>query len=347
MRVAVVGLFALALVGALYFSRPLLLPILVAVLLTLLLSPLVALLERLRIPRGLAAVGLISTLLLVIGTLGSYLYGPAQQWMNAGPEQIDELREKFSVLRAPVEAVQDAREKVTEATSPGNKLPPREVVVERRSLMGMLTNTQAYLVGALATVILLFFLLASGDMFLRKLIRVIPKFRDKIVAVEITRTIQSQIGRYFASITMINIGLGVLVALSMRMVDMPTPALIGAMAALVNFIPYIGSAIMLVVVTLLSIVTFDVPSAMAIPPLLYLGLTVLEGQVVQPLVLGHRLNMPPVVVFTWVLLWGWLWGVGGVAVAVPLLVALKICADHIPSWASIAEFLSRDTEPEK
>jgi len=347
MRVAVVGLFSLALVGALYFSRPLLLPILIAVLLALLLTPLVALLERLRIPRGLAAVAVVSILLLVIGTLGSYLYGQAQVWMNAGPVQLAELREKFSVLRAPVEAVQEATEQVTEATSAGSKLPPREVVIERRSLMGMLTDTQAYLVGTLATVILLFFLLASGDLFLRKLIRVIPKFRNKIVAVEITRTIQSQIGRYFASITMINIGLGVLVALSMRIVDMPTPALIGAMAALLNFIPYIGSAIMLVVVTLLSILTFDVPSAMVIPPLVYLGLTVLEGQVVQPLALGRQLNMPPVVLFTWVLLWGWLWGVGGVAVAVPLLVALKICADHIPSWTSIAEFLSSDNEPEK
>jgi predicted PurR-regulated permease PerM len=347
MRVAVVGLFALALVGALYVSRPLLLPILIAVLLALLLTPLVALLERLRIPRGLAAVAVVSTLLLLIGTLGSYLYGPAQKWMNVGPVQIAELREKFSVLRVPVEAVQDVTEKVTEATSTGSKLPPREVVIERRSLIGMLTSTQSYVVGTLATVILLFFLLASGDMFLRKLIRVIPKFRDKIVAVEITRSIQTQIGRYFASITVINIGLGVLVALSMRMVDMPTPALIGAMAAVLNFIPYIGSAFMLVVVTLMSILTFDVPSAMVIPPLVYLGLTVLEGQVVQPLVLGKRLDMPPVVVFTWVLLWGWLWGVGGVAVAIPLLVALKICADHIPSWASIAELLSGDNVPEK
>jgi len=119
------------------------------------------------------------------------------------------------------------------------------------------------------------------------------------------------------------------------------------MAAVLNFIPYIGSAFMLVVVTLMSILTFDVPSAMVIPPLVYLGLTVLEGQVVQPLVLGKRLDMPPVVVFTWVLLWGWLWGVGGVAVAIPLLVALKICADHIPSWASIAELLSGDNVPEK
>jgi predicted PurR-regulated permease PerM len=266
--------------------------------------------------------------------------------VNVGPGQIAELRKKFSVLRAPVDAVDDSIAKVTEATSAGNRLPPREVVIERRSLIGMLNDAQGYMVGALATLILLFFLLASGDMLLRKLIRVIPKFRDKIVAVEITRTIQSQIGRYFASITMINIGLGVLVALSMRMVGMPTPELIGAMAALLNFIPYVGSAIMLVAVTMLSILTFDEPSVMLIPPLIYLGLTVLEGQVVQPLLIGRRLNMPPVVLFTWVLLWGWLWGVGGVLIAVPLLVALKICADHISSWAPVAEFLSRDTEPE-
>jgi len=345
MRVAVLGLFSIALLGALYFSQPLLLPILIAVLLALLLRPLVGMLERLRIPCGLASIAVISILLLVIGTLGSYLYEPAQRWVNVGPGQISELRKKFSVLRAPVDAVDDSIAKVTEATSAGNRLRPREVVIERRSLIGMLNDAQGYMVGALAALILLFFLLASGDMLLRKLIRVIPKFRDKIVAVEITRTIQAQIGRYFVSITVINIGLGVLVALSMRMVGMPTPELIGAMAALLNFIPYIGSAIMLVAVTMVSILTFDEPSVMLIPPLIYLGLTVLEGQVVQPLMIGRRLNMPPVVLFTWVLLWGWLWGVGGVLIAVPLLVALKICADHIPSWAPVAEFLSRDTEP--
>lgn len=344
MRVSVAGLFALSLLGALYFSRPLLLPILIAVLLTLLLSPVVALLERVRVPRALASLAVVACALLLLGSLGSYLYAPAQQWINAGPQQIDELREKFSVIRAPVDAVQEATGKVAEATAPTGKPPPREVVVERRSLIGILTNTQAYLVGALATMLMLFFLLASGDMLLRKLIRVIPRFRDKVVAVEIARMIQSQIGRYFASITMINVGLGVAVMLAMAATGMPTPVLLGTIAALVNFIPYVGSALMLLVVTLLSVLTFDVPSAMVIPPLVYLGLTVLEGQVIQPLVLGHRLNMPPVVVFAWILLWGWLWGVAGVVVAVPLLVALKICADHIPSWAPVAEFLGRDTE---
>ena len=242
-----------------------------------------------------------------------------------------------------MQAVQDATEEISEAAAPA-ETKQREVVVEQRSFLGAISATQAYAVGIIITVVMLFFLLASGDMFLRKLIRVIPNFRDKIVAVEIARSIQAHIARYFASITTINICLGVVVAGAMHLLGMPAPTLLGTLAALLNFIPYIGSAIMLGIVTFVALITFDAPGQIVVVSLVYLSLTIVEGQLVQPLVLGQRLAMPVVVVFAWILLWGWLWGVGGVAIAVPMLVVVKICADHIPSWAPLAEFLGRELE---
>jgi predicted PurR-regulated permease PerM len=272
------------------------------VLLSLLLSPLVGLLERIRVPRAAAAVVTVFSCLAVVWYLGSYLYAPAQQWLDTAPAQIDELREKFRVLLHPVERMQSATEKVAEAAKPNNaNPPPREVVVERQSLLGLLNDTQAFVVGTLATLILLFFLLASGDLFLRKLIRVIPRFSDKIVAVEITRTIQHQIGRYFLGATMINIVLGIVVTGAMMLLGMPTPALLGTIAALLNFIPYIGSGLMLVITAIVAVITFDTVSEMLLPPLVFLVLTTIEGQVVQPIVHGRRLNSTPVVLFTWVL----------------------------------------------
>jgi predicted PurR-regulated permease PerM len=343
-RVAVIGMFGFALAAGLFFARSLLLPICIAILLTLLLAPMVQALERVRVPRSLGSGLVVIMLLVLLGALGSYIYAPAQRWITGAPQQFQELREKFERIREPVQAVQDATERISEAAVPEPESQPREVVVEQRSFLGTISATQAYAVGIIITVVLLFFLLASGDMFLRKLIRVIPKFRDKIVAVEIARSIQAQIARYFASITMINICLGVVVAAAMYLLGMPTPALLGTLAALLNFIPYIGSAIMLAVVTFVALISFDEPSQIVLVGLVYLTLNIVEGHLVQPLVLGQRLSMPPVVVFAWVLLWGWLWGVGGVAIAVPMLVVVKICADHIPSWAPLAEFLGSELE---
>lgn len=338
------GLFGLSLATALFFARSLLLPICIAILLTLLLAPVVHVLERMRIPRSLGA-GLVVLLLLIsLGALGSYIYAPAASWITGAPQQFQELRQKIERIRQPMQAVQDATEQISEATEPATETDRREVVVEQRSFLGAISATQAYAVGIVITVVMLFFLLASGDMFLRKLIRVIPKFRDKIVAVEIARSIQAHIARYFASITMINICLGVVVAAAMHLLSMPTPALLGTLATLLNFIPYIGSAIMLVIVTIVALISFDAPSQIVLVSMVYLALTIIEGQLVQPLVLGQRLAMPVVVVFVWILLWGWLWGVGGVAIAVPMLVVVKICADHIPAWAPLAEFLGRELE---
>lgn len=344
MRIAIVGLFLLGALVSLYFARPILLPILIAVLLSLLLSPAVTVLERARLPRPVGAVLVVAALLTVVGGLGMNLYAPVQQWISAGPEQLAELRRKLQTLRKPVEALRGATERVssiTDADAPRGQAP-REVVIERRSLAGLVSNTQAVLVSTMTVVILLYFLLASGDMFLRKLIRVIPNLADKIRAVEITRTIQAQIGRYFGAITTINVTLGVVTGVAMGWLGLPTPLLIGTLVCVFNFVPYLGPLTSLALISVISVLTFDLPSQIVLPPLVFAAIAAIEGQVLQPVLLGRHLSTTAVVMFLWVLFWGWMWGVGGVVVAVPLLVALKICAEHIPSWAPIAELLGRD-----
>jgi predicted PurR-regulated permease PerM len=127
----------------------------------------------------------------------------------------------------------------------------------------------------------------------------------------------------------------------MAALQMPTPALIGTAAAVLNFVPYVGSLLTLTGILLGAAVTFDAAWQIALPPLAYLAISAIEGQVVQPLLLGRSLAVNPVVLFVWMLLWGWLWGIAGILVAVPMLVALKICADRFESLALIAEFVRR------
>jgi predicted PurR-regulated permease PerM len=342
LRTAIFGLFGIATVGALYLGRPILMPVLVAMLLSLLLSPLVTLLERVGLGRPLASLAVVVTALVLVGLLALNLAAPARQWIETAPERVDQLREKVRMLRAPVDKVKGATDRVAEIANDDAREAPREVVIERRWSTVLLENAQSTLINALIVVILLYFLLSSGDLFLRKLIRVVPTLGDKIRAIEISRTIQTQIGRYFAAVTMINAGLGIVVAVAMAALGMPTPALLGAVAAILNFVPYLGSLVALSLVSIVSVLTFDTVPAMLLPPAVYLVCTVVEGQVVQPIVLGRHLSTAPVVIFVWVLSWGWLWGVGGVVIAVPLLVVAKICADHLPSWKPLAEFLGRD-----
>lgn len=342
-RIAIVGGFGLAVLAAVHAARPILLPILIATLLALLLSPVVGALERVRIPRPVGALVALIALTSALGGLASNLYAPAQQWMNAGPERLAELRRRFVLISRPVEAVKGATDRVAELAAPETRgRAVREVVVERRSLWGLIDNTQAALVGAATALILLYFLLASGDLFLRKLIRVIPNLRDKIRAVEISRSIQAQIGRYFGAITAINLSLGVVVATVVGWIGLPTPALIGAIVTAFNFVPYLGPLCSLALITAVSAITFDTLPRMLAAPAAFAAIALVEGQFVQPVVLGRHLSTTTVVLFLWIAFWGWLWGVGGIVVAVPLLVALKICADHIPSWAPLAEFLGRD-----
>ena len=342
-RVAALGSFLLGVLVALYLARAILLPVLIAMLLALLLSPVVALFERMRLPRPLGALIVLVAVLAALGGLGMRLSGPAQQWLNAGPQQMAQLRYKLRLLTRPVEAVKGATDRVAEMTTPEPAgKPAREVVVERRTLSGLINNTQAALVSTTTVIILLYFLLASGDLFLRKLIRIIPNLRDKIRAVEISRTIQVQIGRYFGAITAINVTLGIVVGLVVGWIGLPTPALIGTLVAIFNFLPYLGPLCSLALITVVSAMTFDTLPHVLTAPLAFAAITLIEGQVIQPVVLGRHLSTTAVVLFLWIVFWGWMWGVGGVVVAVPLLVVVKICAEHIPSWAPIAEFLGRD-----
>lgn len=341
-RLAFAGTFAVIGIAALHAGRPFLLPVVIAVLLALLLSPAVALLERLHVPRWLGALAVVLGLLAIAGTMTVRLAAPAQQWLDAGPERIDALRRKFRLLRQPVDAVRGATDRVAEIAAEPPSERPREVVLARRFSSELIEHAQPVAIGVTSVLILLYFLLASGDLFLRKLIRVTRRLPDKVRAIEISRSVQQQIGRYFASITAINVGLGVVVALVMGAIGLPTPALLGTVVAALNFVPYLGPLLALVLLALVSIVTFDTVGMMLLAPAVFLVITTLEGQVVQPVVLGRQLETTAVVMFTWVLFWGFLWGVGGVAVAVPMLVAVKICADHLPAWAPLAELLGRD-----
>src|SRR5436309_600589 len=185
----------------------------------------------------------------------------------------------------------------------------------------------------------LFFLLASGDLFLRKLISALPRLADKRRAVEIARQIENDISAYLLTITMINGGLGLSVWGAMALLKVPNPLLWGVTAWATNYIPYLGAMFMYCVLTMVGFLTFDTVGHALLVPAAFGVCNILEAYLVTPLVLGRRLTLNPVVIFLALTFWGWLWGVTGALLAVPIMVVFKIFCDHSEPLAPIGEFL--------
>jgi predicted PurR-regulated permease PerM len=203
----------------------------------------------------------------------------------------------------------------------------------------LFSRTTEILAAGSVLLILLFFLLASGDMFLRKLIRVLPSLADKKTAVEIARQIESDISVYLATITMINGCLGLATWGAMALLGVPNPLLWGVMAWATNYIPYLGAMTMYAVLTMVGFLTFPTTGHALLVPGAFGVLNILEAYMLTPLVLGRRLTLNPVVIFLALTFWGWIWGVAGAILAVPIMVVFKIFCDHSEPLAPIGEFL--------
>jgi predicted PurR-regulated permease PerM len=338
--VVLTGLFVLAVLYTLYFARAVLLPLVLAILLTLILSPAVAALNKLRIPQPIGAAVVVALLLAVLGFSVGQLFDPAEEWLDKAPKTLRDMERKLRGIKKSVEEVTKAAEKVGEIAAVQDTSKATVAVPEPRLFSRILTGAQSFLVSVLSTVILLYFLLASGDMFLRKVVRVMPTFTDKKRAVEMARTIETEMARYLFTITCINLGLGVATGVAMYLLGMPNPVLWGVMVAVFNFVPYLGAGVSLIILTLVAFLSFDTISQILLAPAAFLVLTTLEGQILTPIITGRRLTLHPVVIFIGMLFWGWLWGIVGALMAVPILVTFKIICDHVDSLAPIGKFLS-------
>jgi len=341
MRVASSALATVAIVAALWAAKAVLMPVVFAIVLTLLMTPAVAFLGRLGLPTWLGAAVMMVLAIAVVGIGVLQLSNPAEQWLNPRSPQWHKLETQLRAITQPLSKIQGAQERVSEIAEPDGQRKPREVVVQKRDTLAALAEFQAVLVGAVSTIVLAYFLLAADDLFLRKLIRVLPTMQDKRIAVGIARTIRSEIGRYFATVAISNTGLAVATALVMGYIGMPSPVFWGVVVGLLNFLPYLGAATSLVLLTAAAAVSLEGWQILQVP-LAFLVLTTIEGQFVQPVLVGRRMQLNVVVTFLALMFGSWLWGLGGLFIAVPTLVVLKICADHIEALSTIGEFISRD-----
>ncbi|HEU4343051.1 MAG TPA: AI-2E family transporter [Candidatus Binatia bacterium] len=338
--VALTGIFLLLCLYTLYFARDVFLPVVLAYILSSLLAPAVRWLKRIHIAE-LAGAGLVLSVVLGLSAYGVYrLSDPAMEWVQEAPQTLAKVRAKLRGLAGPVEQAKETTKELEKMTWGATQQDNETVEVKKPGLGEYIfsgTQTLIFTVGV--TIVLLYFLLASGDLFLLKLVKVLPTLEDKKRAVEICREIERDISKYLWTVTLVNAGLGIAVGLTMYFLGMPNPALWGVMAAFLNYIPYLGALIGIVVIAIAATLTFDDPVLILAAPSAYFLWQIIESYFITPLALGRSLALNPVIIFVWLIFWGWIWGVAGALLAVPLLAMLKIICHHFDAFAPLAEFL--------
>jgi predicted PurR-regulated permease PerM len=337
--VALTGLFILAVFYTIYFMRSVLLPIILALLLSYLLRPIVRRLAQVKIPLPVgAAIALIGLIALVAyGT--STLTAPAVEWLQKAPQGLTELQRKLMPVKKSVAQVTQAAaeiEKLATATP-----ETKAVEVKRHPLSEILfMRTPEFIISAVLLAILLYFLLIYDQVFIAKLVKLLPTLSDKKTAVSIAHDIESQVSRYLLTMTAINGCLGLAVGTAVGLLGLPNPVMWGMMVALLNFVPYLGALTGIICMTVGAALSFDSLGYAFIFPAVYLGFGTLEGSFITPWIMGRSLTLNPVIILLSLTFWGWMWGIVGIILAVPILATFKIFCAHIKPMEPLAEFLS-------
>lgn len=343
-RVKVSGLTLLTIVAvgaALYWMADLLVPVTFSLLLYFLLVTPVNKLERLGVPPALSAALLMLGIAALVISASSVLVEPAEEWLAEAPRSVRELRQQFRDTEGPIATIEELAEEVDQIGQSENEPQVREVVVSEQGVFELLLGGLPTVIAAIGIVTFLtYFLLASGNGVFRRIAACGRNWRECRRLYSISNQIRRDLSRYLATVTVINAALGACVAVAMYLLDVPNPVLWGAMVYLFNFAPYVGALTSASIFFVVGFTEFDTLSASLSVPLVFLTLTIIEGQLVTPLILGRRMSLNPVFVFLTVVLWGWLWGVAGALMAVPILIGFSVVCERTPSLRILSVILA-------
>ena len=346
-RTALIGIFILCIIAAIYLTRDFLMPVVFSFFIALTFRPIVRQLARYNFPPWATATGFVA-ILVIAGLAAAYVAsGPIAGWIADAPQIQRTFMQKIG------SGFVEFTENIQDATTPAKDAEVQEVVVKQSAmpeLLSLAANYPAYFFINLAgTLVIAIFLMASGDLFYEKLVRVLPTLTDRKSALRIVHDVEREVSTYLLTVTAINAGVGLAVGISFQFLGMPTAHLWALLAFVLNFIPYIGPIAGLALSGLVSIVVFDSLSYALLAPLAYAVCIGIESQIVGPQLLSRRLQLNSVAILLALAFGAWVWGIAGVVVAVPVLVTFRVFCGHLESLAGVGEFLGEssngNTEP--
>ncbi len=336
-------LCGVAIMFALYFAQSIFIPLMMSLVISLLLRPAVRWLYRRHVPESIGAALCLASVVFFMAAGVFPLLGPAREWLDHFPEHMEQASKKLRVVQDHLGQLGKVRSQIAELAAGGEKEEqPVTVRVKEPDLTSsaVVLSTTGNMVGMwLVVVVLSYFLLTSGDALINNVLTILPTFREKRLTVELIKEIERGISSYLVTITLINLGLGCIVGVVLWLLGVPNPAVWGLMTTVFNYVPFVGPAIAGLVIGIVALLSFDSLSYALMVPVVFYAIAAIEGNVVTPMLLGRNMSLNPILVLTFLVCWGWMWGIAGAALAVPILAMLKIGCDQFESTRPVGTLL--------
>lgn len=350
---AVTGIFIILALAAVHYAKQFLLPVVVALLLFFVFMPLQRRMQRFGVNGHLAALLLVSSLLVGIGAIFFIISGPIYEVAENLPTIMSDISVRLQAARDAMSAageslrsnnvseIPDLRIAAGSGDDDSDALMEDEMLMTTASsVLIYLAETPAMVAQVFFAIILVFFLLSSSDDIYLKFIQSFDAFSDKRTALAALREVEQKLGGYLGTITLINAGLSVCIGLAMWWLGMPVPVLFAVLSFVLNFIPFIGAVMGVALSGIVALLWFDTLFDVVVVASVYMALTAIEGQFITPAMLARRLQMNTALVVLCIAFWAWMWSFMGMVIAVPMLVAIRVMAEQIPGWRKFANLLS-------
>lgn len=346
-KVPLIILATIAVFAALDYAESVIMPILLAFIVSLTLTPINMWLQR-RMAPSLSAILLVGAVTIGVAITALSLSQPVLEWIAKAPQIGTELKVKLAEIRAPLQRLTRVGAELDRITATASDPTVQEVVVRQPGLMNRAaTNISAVGSTLVIAVALTYFLLATNRLIYEKIVYLAPRLSDKKRALSTLNNIVTAVSKYLLTITIIYAGFGIVVGIAMWLLGMPNPALWAIASFFFKYLPFVGSAIGTIASGVVGLLIFADPTWALVPAITYFTLSTIEGNFVSPHVVGHRLELNPVAILLSISLWGFLWGVTGVILAVPILIIMKVVCDNIDALSALGQFLSGATVVEQ
>jgi predicted PurR-regulated permease PerM len=329
--------------AVMYVGRDVIVPTLFALMLALLLRPLLRRTKHWHIPNGLSAIVLVGCVVVVYLLAIWGLAGQAQRWLAEAPHTLRGVKNMLPAGGGPIDDLKETSQAVQDLTKDDKDDPQPELRLATQTshdwVYAAVGVSGHFLASSVIVFVLCYFLLALSDQLVKQTVEAMPTFFEKRNVVQLVQNVEQGMSRYLVTITVINIGLGVVTALLMWLMGMPNPVLWGVMATTLNYVPHVGPFMMLVILFFVGALTHESLWFGASVALLFTLITAAESYFITPMMLSRSLELSPLAVIVSILVFGWLWGIGGGLLAAPLIAVCKIVCDQFESLRIVGALL--------